>query len=172
MLCPSSLSTCCTWPPAIRGGQPCSDCHGIGTNFHTVRFGKTSHVSTFHATDSFAHIASKYSLTDLMRFFPTPSSSGNVRRQAETKKNQEREREKKKTILLFSFLPSRSRLTRTLNLMMYLIHLTACAYYAFSDYSGIDTTSYVFDGYGNAYIRCTIGCWFFFYLRAVIHCVQ
>ena len=58
---------------------------------------------------------------------------------------------------LDSFLPYPVfvRLTRTVSIMMYLIHLNACAYYAFSDYSGIDTSPYVFNGHGNAYIRFT-----------------
>ncbi len=45
------------------------------------------------------------------------------------------------------------RLSRTVNIMLYLIHISACAYYAFSDYEGIASSPYVFDGEGNAYIR-------------------
>ncbi len=38
--------------------------------------------------------------------------------------------------------------------MMYLIHVNACAYYAFSAYEGIDSSPYVFNGHGSAYARC------------------
>ena len=38
--------------------------------------------------------------------------------------------------------------------MLYLIHLNACAYYCYSDFEGLDTSPYVFNGQGNAYIRC------------------
>ncbi|KAJ3654897.1 hypothetical protein Zmor_014050 [Zophobas morio] len=46
------------------------------------------------------------------------------------------------------------RITRTLMYMMYLIHLNACAYYAFSDWQGIGSNNFVFDGVNNAYIKC------------------
>lgn len=38
--------------------------------------------------------------------------------------------------------------------MMYLIHLNACAYYAFSDWEGIGTNNFVYSGNGSAYIKC------------------
>lgn len=46
------------------------------------------------------------------------------------------------------------RITRTLLYMMYLIHLNACAYYGFSKWEGIGINSFVFNGKGNAYIKC------------------
>lgn len=46
------------------------------------------------------------------------------------------------------------RLARTLLYMMYLIHLNACAYYAFSKWEGIGSNGFVFNGRGNAYVRC------------------
>ncbi|GFS36453.1 cyclic nucleotide-gated cation channel beta-1 [Nephila pilipes] len=46
------------------------------------------------------------------------------------------------------------RIIRTLMYMMYLIHLNACAYYAMSTWEGIGSNRWVFQGDGNAYIRC------------------
>ena len=37
---------------------------------------------------------------------------------------------------------------------LYLIHINACAYYAISEYQGLESTDFVYNGEGNAYIRC------------------
>ncbi|KAJ1521381.1 hypothetical protein ONE63_003056 [Megalurothrips usitatus] len=47
------------------------------------------------------------------------------------------------------------RVARTLSYMMYLVHLNACGYYAFSAREGLGANSWTFKGgEGNAYIRC------------------
>jgi hypothetical protein len=46
------------------------------------------------------------------------------------------------------------RIVKTVNYMLYLIHINACAYYAISQWEGVGTNSFVYDGEGNAYIRC------------------
>ncbi|KAF0768300.1 cyclic nucleotide-gated cation channel beta-1 [Aphis craccivora] len=46
------------------------------------------------------------------------------------------------------------RVTRTLTYMVYLVHLNACAYYYVSVKEGLATNNWVFNGQGNAYIRC------------------
>eukprot|EP00095_Tigriopus_kingsejongensis_P000955 snap_masked-scaffold83_size396513-processed-gene-0.1 protein:Tk00955 transcript:snap_masked-scaffold83_size396513-processed-gene-0.1-mRNA-1 annotation:"cyclic nucleotide-gated cation channel beta-1" len=46
------------------------------------------------------------------------------------------------------------RIVKTVNYMLYLIHLNACAYYAMSDWEGIGSNTFVYNGQGSAYIRC------------------
>ncbi|XP_063243009.1 cyclic nucleotide-gated cation channel beta-1-like [Bacillus rossius redtenbacheri] len=57
---------------------------------------------------------------------------------------------------LDSMLPSpyMVRMVRTLIYMLYLIHLNACAYYAFSVWQGLGANGWVFSGSGSPYIRC------------------
>ena len=38
--------------------------------------------------------------------------------------------------------------------MLYLIHIIACAYYKISDYEGLNSNNFVYDGNGTSYIRC------------------
>ena len=45
------------------------------------------------------------------------------------------------------------RIVKTVNYMLYLIHINACAYYAISEWEGVGTNTFVYDGEGNAYIR-------------------
>ncbi|KAF6214862.1 hypothetical protein GE061_009606 [Apolygus lucorum] len=46
------------------------------------------------------------------------------------------------------------RTARTLTYMIYLVHINACAYYAVSLREGIASNQWVYNGVGNAYIRC------------------
>ncbi|XP_068207996.1 LOW QUALITY PROTEIN: uncharacterized protein CngB [Palaemon carinicauda] len=50
--------------------------------------------------------------------------------------------------------PHAVRVVRTVLNMVYLIHLKTCAYYGFSKIEGIGSNLWVFQGVGNAYIRC------------------
>ena len=50
--------------------------------------------------------------------------------------------------------PTAVRMIRTINIMIILMHLNACAYYMFSSWEGIGTNRFVYNGIGNAYIRC------------------
>ncbi|XP_023323760.1 cyclic nucleotide-gated cation channel beta-3 [Eurytemora carolleeae] len=50
--------------------------------------------------------------------------------------------------------PTVVRLVRTVNIMLYLIHLNACAFYAFSAWEGLGSNKFVYSGVGSAYIRC------------------
>jgi len=46
------------------------------------------------------------------------------------------------------------RIARTLCYMLYLVHMNACAYYAFSWQEGLGSNGWTYSGEGNAYIRC------------------
>nr|XP_024217490.1 cyclic nucleotide-gated cation channel beta-1 isoform X1 [Halyomorpha halys] len=54
----------------------------------------------------------------------------------------------------FSPSPYIVRIARTLTYMLYLVHINACAYYWVSENEGIASNHWVFNGVGNAYIRC------------------
>ncbi|XP_039769519.1 cyclic nucleotide-gated cation channel beta-1 isoform X2 [Ornithorhynchus anatinus] len=46
------------------------------------------------------------------------------------------------------------RVVRTTAYLLYSLHLNSCLYYWASSYQGIGSTSWVYDGVGNSYIRC------------------
>ncbi|XP_039610146.1 cyclic nucleotide-gated cation channel beta-3-like [Polypterus senegalus] len=46
------------------------------------------------------------------------------------------------------------RVIRTTGYLLYILHLNSCLYYMASDYEGIASTKWVYDGEGNKYLRC------------------
>ncbi|XP_045193271.2 uncharacterized protein LOC123549328 isoform X2 [Mercenaria mercenaria] len=46
------------------------------------------------------------------------------------------------------------RIMRTFTYMLFLIHVETCGYYAMSVYEGLGVNEWVYNGEGNAYIRC------------------
>ncbi|CAJ0960027.1 unnamed protein product [Ranitomeya imitator] len=46
------------------------------------------------------------------------------------------------------------RVIRTTAYLLYCLHVNACLYYWASDYEGLSSTKWVYDGEGNSYIRC------------------
>ncbi|XP_049574470.1 cyclic nucleotide-gated channel beta-3 isoform X1 [Syngnathus scovelli] len=46
------------------------------------------------------------------------------------------------------------RVIRTSTYLLYSLHINACLFYWGSDYQGLGSTKWVYDGKGNAYIRC------------------
>ncbi|XP_035855505.1 cyclic nucleotide-gated cation channel beta-3 isoform X3 [Sander lucioperca] len=56
------------------------------------------------------------------------------------------------------------RVIRTTGYLLYVLHINACAFYVASMYQGIATTIWVYDGKGNAYLRC-----YYFAVRSLIN---
>ncbi|XP_039939662.1 cyclic nucleotide-gated cation channel beta-3 [Hirundo rustica] len=46
------------------------------------------------------------------------------------------------------------RVIRTTGYLLFILHINACLYYWASDYEGIGSTRWVYDGKGNMYLRC------------------
>lgn len=46
------------------------------------------------------------------------------------------------------------RIIRTTGYLLFILHINACVYYWASDYEGIGTTKWVYNGEGNKYLRC------------------
>ncbi|KAM9095420.1 cyclic nucleotide-gated channel beta-3 [Sarcophilus harrisii] len=46
------------------------------------------------------------------------------------------------------------RVIRTTGYLLFVLHLNACIYYWASDYEGIGSSKWVYDGTGNSYLRC------------------
>ncbi|EDL05582.1 cyclic nucleotide-gated cation channel beta-3 [Mus musculus] len=46
------------------------------------------------------------------------------------------------------------RVIRTTGYLLFLLHINACVYYWASDYEGIGSTKWVYNGEGNKYLRC------------------
>ncbi|KAJ1192912.1 hypothetical protein NDU88_002218 [Pleurodeles waltl] len=55
------------------------------------------------------------------------------------------------------------RVVRTTGYLLFILHLNACIYYMASDYEGIGSTKWVYDGNGNMYLRC-----YYFAVRTLI----
>uniref|UniRef100_A0A8C4RQA0 Cyclic nucleotide gated channel subunit beta 3, tandem duplicate 1 n=1 Tax=Erpetoichthys calabaricus TaxID=27687 RepID=A0A8C4RQA0_ERPCA len=61
---------------------------------------------------------------------------------------------KNKFSLLFCWTFLFFRVIRTTGYLLYILHLNSCLYYMASDYEGIASTKWVYDGEGNKYLRC------------------
>ncbi|XP_064910008.1 cyclic nucleotide-gated cation channel beta-3 [Columba livia] len=46
------------------------------------------------------------------------------------------------------------RVIRTTGYLLFILHINACVYYWASDYEGLGSTRWVYDGKGNMYLRC------------------
>ncbi|XP_077349112.1 cyclic nucleotide-gated channel beta-3 [Lithobates pipiens] len=55
------------------------------------------------------------------------------------------------------------RVIRTTGYLLFILHLNACIYYWASNYEGIGSTKWVYDGNGNMYLRC-----YYFAVRTLI----
>uniref|UniRef100_H3AIP1 Cyclic nucleotide gated channel subunit beta 3 n=1 Tax=Latimeria chalumnae TaxID=7897 RepID=H3AIP1_LATCH len=55
------------------------------------------------------------------------------------------------------------RVLRTTGYLLFLLHLNACIYYLASDFEGIGSTKWVYNGIGNKYLRC-----YYFAVRTLI----
>ncbi|TDG97140.1 hypothetical protein EPR50_G00222690 [Perca flavescens] len=56
------------------------------------------------------------------------------------------------------------RVIRTTGYLLYALHINACAFYVASMYQGLGTTTWVYDGQGNAYLRC-----YYYAVRSLIN---
>ncbi|KAF1372843.1 hypothetical protein PFLUV_G00254100 [Perca fluviatilis] len=56
------------------------------------------------------------------------------------------------------------RVIRTTGYLLYALHINACAYYVASMYQGLGSTKWVYDGQGNAYLRC-----YYYAVRSLIN---
>ncbi|KAL2085741.1 hypothetical protein ACEWY4_019061 [Coilia grayii] len=56
------------------------------------------------------------------------------------------------------------RVARTIGYLLFVLHLNACIYYVASYYLGLATSKWVYDGKGNAYLRC-----YYFATRTLIN---
>lgn len=52
--------------------------------------------------------------------------------------------------MLFLFLPLYVRVIRTSMYLLYSLHINACLFYWGSDYEGLGSTKWVYNGKGNA----------------------
>uniref|UniRef100_A0A669F653 Cyclic nucleotide gated channel subunit beta 1 n=1 Tax=Oreochromis niloticus TaxID=8128 RepID=A0A669F653_ORENI len=57
-------------------------------------------------------------------------------------------------VILMLFLFLYVRVIRTSMYLLYSLHINACLFYWGSDYEGLGSTKWVYNGKGNAYIRC------------------
>ncbi|KAM6953118.1 LOW QUALITY PROTEIN: cyclic nucleotide-gated channel beta-3 [Aplochiton taeniatus] len=56
------------------------------------------------------------------------------------------------------------RVGRTTGYLLFILHINACIYYCASDFQGIGTTKWVYDGQGNGYLRC-----YYYAVRSLIN---
>uniref|UniRef100_A0A8C4IGL8 Cyclic nucleotide-binding domain-containing protein n=1 Tax=Dicentrarchus labrax TaxID=13489 RepID=A0A8C4IGL8_DICLA len=56
------------------------------------------------------------------------------------------------------------RVARTTGYLLFMLHLNACAYFVASEYQGLATTTWVYDGKGSTYLRC-----YYYAVRSLIN---